>query len=301
MLIAAVRRVRQPGCKFDEIPVLEGPQGENKSTALSILAHSQDWFLDDLPLTADSKKVIEQTAGKWIVEASDLSGMRKADIEHVKALASRQVDRSRMAYGRRPMERPRQFIIIGTTNSSKYLKDLSGNRRFWPVKVTKFDIDALRRDCDQLWAEAAVREKAGESIRLDQSLWPNAAAEQLERTAEDPWIEALEEAIGNEIDGLKGKILASDAWVIVNLDAGRRTQDQNARIGHAMKSLGFERKKLQFDSKPKWGYARGSLEEQKKRICIERSPSGRIVAALSQEEAERRASEVDPWITEDEE
>jgi predicted P-loop ATPase len=163
MLVAAARRVRRPGCKFDEMPTFESPQGKDKSTALKVLAVEEDWFSDDLPLTADSQKVIEQTTGRWIVEVAELSGMRKANVEHLKSFLSRQVDRSRMAYGRLTTEKKREFIVVGTTNETAYLKDLTGNRRYWPVKTPIFDLAALRRDRDQLWAEAAAHEAAGET------------------------------------------------------------------------------------------------------------------------------------------
>ena len=162
MLTAAVRRVRKPGVKFDEMVVLESPtQGTDKSSALATLAVHDEWFSDDLPLNVEGKRVIEALRGKWIIEAAELSGMRKADVEHVKALLSRTVDRGRLSYDRIVSNVPRQAIFVATTNSEKYLRDTSGNRRFWPVRVDRFDVKALRRDRDQLWAEAAAREASG--------------------------------------------------------------------------------------------------------------------------------------------
>jgi hypothetical protein len=265
-LVAAVRRIRRPGCKFDEMMVLEGPQGGLKSELLSALAVDPDWFSDDLPLNASSQKTIEQTQGKWIIEAAEMSGMRRADIEHVKAFLSRQVDRSRLAYGRLLTEQPRQSIVVGTTNSDKYLKDLTGNRRFWPVKTGTIDLDAIKKDRDQLWAEASVREASGASIRLDKNLWDAAATEQTERTVNDPWIELL----GTELDGLNGKLLSTDAWKIVNMAEGQRTQAHNERLGNAMKAIGFERKHPNFDGRQQWGYVRGDKDERLKRIFVSR-------------------------------
>jgi hypothetical protein len=110
-LVAAVRRVRKPGCKFDEMLVLEQPlQGTDKSSALAVLAVHEDWFCDDLPLGADSKRMIESLRGRWIVEAAELSGLRKADVEHLKATLSRRIDRARMAYGRLPVEAPHSAL-----------------------------------------------------------------------------------------------------------------------------------------------------------------------------------------------
>jgi hypothetical protein len=248
-LVAAVRRIRKPGCKFDEMLILESVQGKEKSVMLKELAVDPDWFSDDVPLNADGKRVIEQLMGKWIVEAADLSGMRKADVEHLKAMLSRGTDRARLAYGRYPTEQPRQSIIVGTTNSPRYLKDLTGNRRFWPVKVAKIELAELRRDRDQLWAEAVSREEAGASIRLDPSLWEAAAEEQTERTVQDPWHELLADVLGD----LNGKLAAADVWKIVGVDPGHRVQDHNVRLGQAMKDLGFERKPLQIDGKKKKG------------------------------------------------
>ncbi len=206
VLIAAVRRVREPGCKFDEMPVLEGEQGTDKSSALAVLAVRDEWFSDDIPLNADGKRVIEALGGRWIVEAAELKGMRRGDVEHLKSLLSRRVDRARMSYERLPSVAPRQCVIFGTTNSASYLRDGTGNRRFWPVRVERFDLAALRRDRDQLWAEAAAREAKGESIRLDPALYPAAAAEQDLRRVEDPFVDVLAGVLGD----LRGKILAAD-------------------------------------------------------------------------------------------
>ncbi len=158
--IAAVRRVRKPGCKFDTILVLESVQGTKKSTAARTICPDLTWFSDDLPLGTDAKLTIERTAGKFIIEASELQGYSTADIERLKSFLSRGTDGPvRMSYARIPIEMPRQFILIGTTNElTQYLLDSTGNRRFWPVLISQFDIHALERDRDQLWAEAACRE-----------------------------------------------------------------------------------------------------------------------------------------------
>ena len=179
-LLAVVRRVRKPGAKFDEILVLESEQGANKSSALEILALHPEWFTDNLPLAADSKQVIEATQGKLIIEAAELHGMTVGKTEKLKAFLSRQVDRARMSYGRLPTEVPRQFVIAGTTNGTHYLTDPTGNRRVWPVAVSRFDLEALRRDVDELYAEVAELEAQGASIRLPEHLWKVAAVEQEE-------------------------------------------------------------------------------------------------------------------------
>ena len=257
VLIAAVRRVRQPGSKFDELPVLESPQGWDKSNALRTLCPRDDWFSDSLPLGSDAKRTIEGTAGVWIAEAADLQGQSRRDIDQLKAALSRQVDGPvRLAYGRLPVTVPRQFVAIGTTNKSAYLLDMTGNRRFWPVTVERFDLDALRRDRDQLWAEAAHREAEGESIRLRQELWPKAEQEQEARRVEDPWEEILADRLG----GADGKALAAGVWEIVGVPQERRTQADNERLGAVMRRLGFRRVVARFGGKPRRMYRRGESE-----------------------------------------
>src|SRR5665213_1097285 len=111
-LLAAVRRVRTPGCKFDEMLVLESTTGKDKSSAIAALCPNAEWFSDNLPLNSDAKEVMELTSGKWVIEAAELSGLRTSDIEHVKAFLSRSRDTSRMAYDRMITDRPRHFVVI---------------------------------------------------------------------------------------------------------------------------------------------------------------------------------------------
>lgn len=264
VLIAAVRRVRQPGCKFDELLILESGQGLNKSSALRALCPNEGWFSDSLALGADAKKTIEGTAGVWIVEASDLQGKNKRDIEELKASLSRQVDGPvRLAYGRRAETVPRQFIVVGTTNRSAYLIDSTGNRRFWPVQVGCFDLTALRRDRDQLWAEAAHREALGESIRLRRELWPVAAEEQEARRVEDPWEELLEEHLRD-----KDKVPSDEVWGVVGVSKDRREQEHNVRLGAVMKRLGFKRGMARFGT-PKLVRAYSRLAPRPGQLALE--------------------------------
>lgn len=286
-LIAAVRRVRNPGCKFDEMLVLEQPQqGTDKSTALTILAVNDDWFADDLPLNVEGKRVIETLRGRWLIEAAELSGMKKADVEHLKAMLSRRIDRARMSYGRLPVQAPRQCIIIGTTNKSEYLRDTSGNRRFWPVLIQKFDLVALRRDRDQLWAEAAAREAKGESIRLAPELWPMAAHEQRQRLADDPFVAVL----ANHLSAFKnGKIKAVDVWEILNLHGAQLTQEAYVRAAEAMKRIGWRRPNragtARFDGKLMAAFVRGGGQRE---ITALRSQYGLSVDYVAEKKEEKR-------------
>jgi len=270
VLTAAVRRVRDPGCKFDEILVLENPeQGSNKSTALEVLAVKREWFSDNLPLGLSAKETIEALSGHWIVEASELHGMRKGDIDKVKAFASRGTDRARMSYDRTVTDARRQCIIIGTTNDEQYLRDLTGNRRFWPARVRRFDLETLQRDRDQLWAEAAAREASGASIRLPEELWPAAAAEQQARMVENPFVTVLDRVLREKnddfVDGvwvegkpMEGKIEAEHVWTILGVKPAQRSQTQFELLGDAMKQLGWERDRLRVGGgKRSYFYTRG--------------------------------------------
>jgi predicted P-loop ATPase len=262
VLIAAVRRVRHPGCKFDEMLVLvSSVQGTNKSSAIETLCPRMDWFADDLPLNVSGKEVIERTGGRWIIEAGELAGLRRAHTEHLKALLSRRIDGPvRMAYARKPVYEPRQFVVIGTTNSESFLKDTTGNRRFWPVSVDRFDIAALARDRDQLWAEAAAREARGEDIRLPETLWDEAAEEQDRRLELHPWYDIL----ATEFEGTTPmKVDPETIWQMVNVGCGVRTAQHGADIRALMERFGFKRQTIRVlreKNKPVKGWQRGEGE-----------------------------------------
>ena len=281
VLIAAVRRVRQPGVKFDEMLVLESEQGKNKSSALSVLAVKEEWFTDDVPLGSDSKQVIERLSGHWIGEAAELKGMRKGDIEHLKAFLSRRRDKARLAYGRLTTEVPRQSIFVGTTNNKRYLKDQTGNRRFWPVEVEQFDIERLTANRDQLWAEASAAEAKGESIRLDESLWAAAAEEQEGRATLDPYTETLSVYLG----GLEGKIRSEDVWTIIGLKPAQRHQEHNTRVGEAMQVLGWKRTKLRFGGPPAHAYVKGEAAHPQ-RIWVHRDRDDTVTVKLGSDDEE---------------
>lgn len=252
MLIAAVRRVRRPGCKYDEMVIFEDPtQGTDKSTAVAALCPNPAWFSDDLPLNIDSKQMIEKTLGKWIVEASDLAGRRRAEVEQLKATLSRGTDGpARLAYAHFPVERPRHFIVIGTTNGRAYLLDIN-NRRFWPLAIGhRFDVAWIVATRDQLWAEACVREADGESIRLPERLWPLAAQEQEKRREIDPWEDVLRRTLlAQPISGDGRRRVATEViWTALNIATERRDRSASLRVSDVMQKLGFKRTRVRDDS-----------------------------------------------------
>ncbi|HSV26203.1 MAG TPA: VapE domain-containing protein [Xanthobacteraceae bacterium] len=196
-LVAAVRRIEEPGCKFDEIIVFESAEGKGKSTTLEILAGTEN-HSDQEILTLSDRAQQEQLQGVWLYEIGELAGLRRADVERVKLFASRRSDRARPAYGRMRVDRPRQCVFFGTTNDSKYLTSQTGNRRFWPIRTGKVNLDGLRRVRDQLWAEAVELEATGMSLRLPEALWADAAHAQDARMVHDPWIDLLADIASRE-------------------------------------------------------------------------------------------------------
>lgn len=260
VMVAAVRRVRQAGSKFDTVLVLEGKQGSGKSTAIRILAGDSN-FADQDILSVDAKQQIELIEGVWLFELGELSGMNKADIARLKAFVSRQVDRGRPAYGRYREDRPRQVVFIGTTNQGAYLRDTTGNRRFWPVATTTIDTDALARDRDQLWAEAAHLEEQGFSVVLPEELWADAAAAQTARLEEHPWHDILSNAEGSVANGLE-RITTEEIFSdLLHLPPGSRQPFQQQQIGSIMISLGWSGpKRIRVGGKVLRGYERPSRE-----------------------------------------
>lgn len=189
VLLAAVARIYHPGIKFDYMLVLNGPQGIGKSTFFGRLFKG---FLSDSLTMLDmrDKTGSEKLQGYWALEVAEMAGMRKADIECVKSFISRQEDIYRPAYGRVVEKHPRRCVIVGSTNSSTgFLRDISGNRRFWPVRCIggiKKPWTLTDEDLDQIWAEIMVRYNQGESLLLSEAAESMAVKEQREAIEEDP-------------------------------------------------------------------------------------------------------------------
>lgn len=171
--VAAVARVFNPGCKYDYCLIMSGAEGIGKSTLLCVMGGK--WFNDSIT-TLEGKEGMEQLRRAWVVELGELSSIKRSDVEQVKAHLSKQVDIYRAAYARRVLEHPRQCVFCGTTNEALFLKGDTGNRRFWVIPVVaelrKYRdwSEAIRRDRDQLWAEAVHYYKQGEPLYLSEEL-----------------------------------------------------------------------------------------------------------------------------------
>lgn len=191
-LVAAVARVFEPGIKFDHLLSLIGPQGRGKSTLLRKLGRT--WYSDNFHLSMlQGKEAQEQLRGVWIVEIPEMAGMAKADIERIKAFVTTQVDRFRQAYGRRVENYPRQCVFFPTSNKTDFLRDQTGNRRFWPVEYGACEIskdvftDLTEYEVDQIWAEVLDFYRKGEPLFLPEALRVEAEEIQKEHTEEHPW------------------------------------------------------------------------------------------------------------------
>lgn len=207
-LAAAVARIYRPGVKFDYMLTLRGRQGLGKSALIGKLGG--DWFSDTFT-TLQGKDAYEQVQGVWIMEVGELAGMRKAEAETIKLYISKQVDRFRPAYGRRLQEFPRQCIFIGTTNEAQFLRDTTGNRRFWVVDTPNDPTRDMWEDLTpetvkQIWAEAVSIYKAGEPLYLDRELERTAREVQASYEEENPRagiiLEYLERLLPDDWAGL---------------------------------------------------------------------------------------------------
>lgn len=183
LFTAAVARIYQPGMKFDYMPVLVGAQGLGKSRLLARLAVRPEWFTDNF--SVEGKEAAENIQGKWIVEAAELSGFKKSETTAVKAFITRTNDYYRAAFERYALNRPRQCVFIGTTNESRFLRDDTGDRRFWPLEVnssriTKSQEQLHAGEVAQIWAEAMYRYQQGEPLYLSAELEAEAREKQAE-------------------------------------------------------------------------------------------------------------------------
>jgi predicted P-loop ATPase len=249
-LIGGVARIMKPGCKNDTCLVLEGDQGTSKSTALSTLA--DPWFTDEIS-DLGTKDASMQVRGVWIIELAELDAMSRGETSRIKAFMSRSTDRYRPPYGRHPVTVRRESIFAGTVNHGTYLMDETGGRRFWPVTCGSVRLEELKRDRDQLWAEALVRFRADEPWWIDSvELGLAAADEQRQRYDEDPWQTVIDNYVSGRDHVTVGQILSN----CLDKRTCDWTQADKNRIARSLRAIGWKRKRgpKEEDGHRDWRY-----------------------------------------------
>jgi len=237
-LMGAIKRVLQPGAKFDYCLVLSGPQGKGKSTVFEVLGG--DWY-GDTELDLQSKDAMSALRGKLIYEFPELGALARSEERRQKSFLSRRTDEYRPVYGRREIKAPRQVVFGGSTNEHEWNKDPTGGRRFWPVDCLfdVIDIEGLRAVREQLFAEALTRVDAGERY------WPTADEqrqwfdeEQLRVEQQDSIVDAIHDWVYARVVDFSAYDVAAEC---LKLDASKLTRDLQTRIGIALRKLGCTR------------------------------------------------------------
>lgn len=273
-MISAVARIMQSGVKADHMLILEGPQGAKKSSAIKTLAGA-DWFTDEIA-EIGSKDAAQQMRGVWIIEIAELDAISRAEVSRIKAFLTRTTDRYRPPYERYIVTVPRQCVFAGSVNPDTYLRDETGNRRFWPVLCGSIDLVGLTRDRDQLWAEAVARYRDGAIWWLDEpELVASAKAEQEQRYQSDAWDALIERWLVYERRRVSHGYGNFDEWRdeeverssplsdtsvgeilkgALAIDPARWTRADQMRVSAFLKSRGWERYQARIGSSREWRY-----------------------------------------------
>lgn len=242
-LIGAVARIMDPGCKMDTVLILEGLQGKGKSTVVKVL-FGEDFFSDS-PLQIGDKDAFANIQGVWCAELAEMDSFNKAESTTAKSFFSSSVDRFRPSYGRVTQAFKRQCVFVGTTNQDEYLKDYTGNRRYWPVRCEAINVEWVRAHRDQLWAEAVhlYRNKVTHWIENDEdkALFDE---EQEDRLLIDPWEDKLACLLPERTD----EYLTSDVILkeILEKDSGHQQRADQTRLGPIMQKLGWYKKRKEI-------------------------------------------------------
>jgi predicted P-loop ATPase len=254
-LIGAVARAMRPGCKMDNVLVLEGRQGIGKTRAVATL-FGPDFMTSNLGDLRGREGPIS-IQGFWVVEIGELASLRGAAVEDAKKFFSETVDRYRPMHARNIISRPRQCVFVGTTNADQYLSDATGNRRYWPVPVSEIDLVGLSRDRDQLWAEAVHRQAAGEHWWIDdEALLNQAAAAQADRVEEDIWAATLDPYLTDPEVVIRGYVTTAELLGKLGMMPDKQTRAAQMRAADHLSRRGWTRAKRRVAGRPAWTWSK---------------------------------------------
>ena len=249
-LIAAVARTYNPGCKHDTILILTGKQGTKKSTFFKTLSPHEEYFCDSINVLEMNKDTKINMHKHFIIEIAEMVGHNKKESENIKCFLSSQKEIERGAYARNPEELKRRFIFCGTTNKDEFLKDESGNRRYWivPVKMV-IDVDYIENNRDQLWAEAKQLFLNGEKHYLDSNDETDELNEAYLET--DAWLSDIEEYIASHP---KQHYRLNDFYLALNIQTEDKNTQNQRRITKILKNLGYSnvQKKMNGENTKVW-------------------------------------------------
>jgi len=294
LLVAMIARIFKPGVKFDQLVILEGNQGAGKSTLLRKLA-GNDWF-SDAPLNIGDKDAILTMQSKWLIELGELSSLNKAEVDVLKSFLSQQVDRIRAPYGKRIEEHPRQCVILGTTNNDEYLRDLTGNRRFWPIKTTgKIRFNEIEKIRSQLFAEALCYFKLDEPLWLDDSeAESQSIEEQSSRMQSDEWLSTVRDIVEHETFPRSGFEMREVSKKMELFGAHKLSPSDAHRIARCLRLLRFEKFQESTGLRRKlWG-APEFLKEKKSRLIENPDPVHGSKSKFGAAAARREANRAEP-------
>ncbi|HUN59362.1 MAG TPA: virulence-associated E family protein, partial [Candidatus Binataceae bacterium] len=246
-IIGMVARIFDSGCKVDHMLIFEGDQGTLKSTACRVLAGGA-YFSDNLP-DISTKEASVHIKDKWLVEVAEMDAMSRADTAELKAFITRNTERYRPPYGRREVIEPRHCVFVGTTNKDVYLRDETGGRRFWPIKTGQIDLEQLKRDRDQIFAEAVTLYRKGVPWWPDRDFENRVIApEQESRYEVDLWEEPIADFLSAKDKVTVGEVAAG----ALGIEKQRQGTTERNRIIAVLKRLGWKR--LKKDPKGKRPY-----------------------------------------------
>ena len=263
-LVSMVARAFRPGCQVDTIPVLEGAQGIRKSTSLEILGGE---FYTSLPRGFGDVEFLQVMEGCWLGEIPDMASFRGRDLEHIKAFITIREDRYRRKYARRAMTRQRQCVFAATDNSGDWNGDVTGARRFWPFVCKAVNIEYLKANRDQLFAEAVDR------YRDNEPWWDVPVGDQIEQAEQRRFGDAWEEVITRYVNEIPKREHSESFWIprpqplteltvndllqnALDIPTGRWDRGSQMRVANALKALGWRRSRRGTTGKRYWAYVR---------------------------------------------